>query len=339
MSPVPPRDPEQAVAGPAGPAPVRPAWSVRRTSTIDMTWPDGLGQQLRLDGRARDAVTSTPDAPPVVVGAATTSVGIGENRMIEDIVADPDRATLQRLVGCRGGGYLRAALDEHLHEDRVAGTPLYLLLDDISGTSLIAGFAWSQWTDDWMQAGRRPAPNMEGVCIGFRPGSSALTERGEFGPSHRIQVVPPLVNDDDPFGWHDLADLPDVSMRRARRIDVWRDPDDGTIMIDSAFQDSAGHPDGPRIAVHEYRLAATADADTLVLQTVRPDARILPFRECPSAVGTASTVLGTEIGDLRTTVLERLAKTNGCTHLNDALRALAEVPVLLAHLDAQLAPT
>ncbi|MET0577504.1 MAG: hypothetical protein ABW122_02510, partial [Ilumatobacteraceae bacterium] len=69
---MPPRDPEQAVAGPAGPAPVRPAWSVRRTSTIDMTWPDGLGQQLRLDGRARDAVTSTPGAPPVVVGAATT---------------------------------------------------------------------------------------------------------------------------------------------------------------------------------------------------------------------------------------------------------------------------
>jgi hypothetical protein len=35
-------------------------------------------------------------------------------------------------------------------------------------------------------------------------------------------------------------------------------------------------------------------------------------------------------------VLDRLAKTNGCTHLNDALRALAEVPVLLGQLDAEV---
>jgi hypothetical protein len=36
-------------------------------------------------------------------------------------------------------------------------------------------------------------------------------------------------------------------------------------------------------------------------------------------------------------VLQRLARTEGCTHLNDALRALAEVPILLAQLDAALA--
>ena len=338
MSPVPPRDPEQAVAGPAGPAPVRPPWSVRRTSTVDMTWPGGLGQQLRLDGRARDAVTASAGEPPVVVDSAMTTVGIGEGRVIEDIAADPDRDRLQALVGCRGGGYLRAALDEHLHEDRVAGTPLYLLLDDISGTSLIAGFAWTQWPDAWADTGRRAIPDMEGVCIGFRPGSTALTERIELGPSHRTQVVPPLVNPDDPDGWHALAELPPVSMRRARRIDVWRDAADGTIVVDAAFQDSAGHPDGPRIAVHEYRLTATADPDTMVVRSIRPDARILPFRECPAAVDTASRVVGTALGDLRRTVLERLARTNGCTHLNDALRALAEVPVLLAHLDAQFAP-
>jgi hypothetical protein len=38
-------------------------------------------------------------------------------------------------------------------------------------------------------------------------------------------------------------------------------------------------------------------------------------------------------------VLERLSKTGGCTHLNDALRALAEVPVLLSALNARLLST
>jgi hypothetical protein len=121
-------------------------------------------------------------------------------------------------------------------------------------------------------------------------------------------------------------------MRRARRIDVWRD-ESGMIEIDAYFQDSSGDPGPSRVAVHEYVLRATADPETMTLVTVTPDARILPFMECPAAVDTAQVVVGTPLADLRRTVLERLAKTNGCTHLNDALRALAEVPVLLRHLD------
>ncbi len=182
----------------------------------------------------------------------------------------------------------------------------------------------------------RPRPDMEGVCIGFATGSSALVEQRSGEMSHRVQVVKPLVADDDPHGWHDLPEQPEVSFRRARRIDVWRDPVDGTIMIDSGFQDSAGNPDHGRIAVHEYVLRATADPDTLLVTSVDPDPRVLPFRSCPNAVATAQAVVGAPLADLRTTVLERLAKANGCTHLNDALRALAEVPLLLTQLDTEL---
>jgi hypothetical protein len=39
------------------------------------------------------------------------------------------------------------------------------------------------------------------------------------------------------------------------------------------------------------------------------------------------------LADLRQLVLERLRGTAGCTHLNDALRALAEVPHLVALLE------
>ncbi len=270
---------------------------------------------------------------------ASTVVGIGPNRTIEHVSSNPDADGLQDLVGCRGGGYLRSALAEFLSFELDSGTPLYLLLDDISGSSLIAGFALSQWTDEWMQASadRGPRPDMEGVCIGFAPGSSALVEIRSGTRTHRTQAVQPLINDHDPYGWHELAELPPLSMRRARRIDVWRDATDGTIMIDSGFQDSAGNPDHGRVAVHEYVLRAAADPDTLLLTSVEPDPRILPFLSCPSAVQTAQVVVGTPLRDLRTTVLERLARTAGCTHLNDALRALAEVPVLLAKLDAELA--
>jgi hypothetical protein len=308
---------------------------VRRTSTIDMTWPDGFGTELRLDGHCRDAVTHASADPPIVVDEATATVGIGGNRTITSISAEPDASGLHDLVGCRGGGYLRAALAEFLPEQLDGGTPLYLLLDDISGASLIAGFAWSQWTDRWMSSDtERPArPDMEGVCIGFAPGGSALVEIRSGQMTHRTQAVAPLVNPDDRHGWHELAELPEVSMRRARRIDVWRDPVDGTIMIDSGFQDSAGNPDHGRVAVHEYVLRASADPDAMTLTSVDPDARILPYLTCPNAVDTATMVVGTPLAELRSTVLERLARTNGCTHLNDALRALAEVPVLLGHLD------
>jgi hypothetical protein len=242
-----------------------------------------------------------------------------------------------QLIGCRGGGYLRAALAEFVPHELEGGTPLYLLLDDISGASLVAGFAWSQWVDTWATAARSgaPRPDMEGVCIGFAPGSTALVEQRSGRMTHRIQVVGPLVRDDDPAGWHDLPELPEVSFRRARRIDVWRDPVDGTIMIDAGFQDSASNPEHGRIAVHEYVLHATADPDTLLLTSVVADPRVLPFLSCPNAAATAQHVVGTPLAELRQTVLERLAKTNGCTHLNDALRALAEVPVLLDQLDAE----
>jgi Protein of unknown function (DUF2889) len=303
-----------------------------------MTWPGGLGTQLRLDGRARDSVTHSPLDAPVVIGEAVVSVGIGADRTIEDITANPASDGLGALIGCRGGGYLRAALAEFLPHELDGGTPLYLLLDDISGASLIAGFAWSQWTDQWMgdAIARAPRRDMEGVCIGFAPGTSALVEQRSGAMTHRVQVVPPLANADDAHGWHELAELPPVSMRRARRIDVWRDPVDGSIVIDSGFQDSAGHPEHGRVAVHEYVLRATADPDTLTLTSVDPDARILPFLTCPNAVPEATAVVGTPLAELRTTVLERLSRTHGCTHLNDAIRALAEVPVLLGQLDAEL---
>lgn len=332
-------DPLQDVTGPVGPAPMRRAASIRRTSSLDGSWPGGWGTQMRLDGRARDAVTHSSADAPIVISTHDLSIGLGDNRMIEDIAATPDVDGIQNLVGCRGGGYLRAALAEFIPDHLAGGTPLYLLLDDISGASLVAGVSWSRWAPERTRAAREAfgRHDMEGVCIGFATGSSALVEirSGESMP--RAQIVGPLVNPSDPTGWHTLDEQPEVCFRRARRIDVWRDPVDGVIQIDSGFQDSTSTPDHERVAIHEYSLRATADPQTLDVTSVTPTAHVLPFRSCPAAIATAQAIVGTPLAELRSTVLERLSRDGGCTHLNDAMRALAEVPVLLDDLDRALA--
>jgi hypothetical protein len=72
----------------------------------------------------------------------------------------------------------------------------------------------------------------------------------------------------------------------------------------------------------------------LQLLSVEAEPRVLPFVECPGAAMNASRLLGTPLPELRDRVLAELKGTAGCTHLNDALRALAEVPVLVKHLRA-----
>ncbi|MDO5501455.1 MAG: hypothetical protein Q4F67_17435, partial [Propionibacteriaceae bacterium] len=49
--------------------PARIVGSLRRTSTIEMTWPDGAGGNLRFDLRGRDLLT-TDDGPREVRSAA-----------------------------------------------------------------------------------------------------------------------------------------------------------------------------------------------------------------------------------------------------------------------------
>jgi len=323
---------ERVVAGPGEAAPPRRPGSVRRTSTIDSRWPDGFGRQVRMVGRARDLLTPADGSAPRVLSEDVLYVGAAMDRTIEDIRSEPERPSLQQLVGCRGGGRLRGALAQAVPDELAAGTPLYLLLDDLSGATLVAGFAYSQWPDEqsywWQEGAEKPKPpqrRMEGICAGFRPGASSLNPDGTSRFIHDVRAVDPVQRADDPLAWHHIEDVNEVSMRRARRIDVCLTD---VIEIDSMFQDSCPVPAGGRVAVHEYGLRATADPLDLTLLSVQADPHVLPYRECPMAADNVERLIGTPLTQLREVVLERLKGTLGCTHLNDALRALAEVPVL-----------
>jgi hypothetical protein len=121
-------------------------------------------------------------------------------------------------------------------------------------------------------------------------------------------------------------------MRRARRVDVWIDGD--ALVVDGMFRDSCWEPDGTEVAVHEYSIEAFVDRATGRVASVTATPRVLPFAECPAAAPNAAWMVGAHVRALRTEVLDRLRSTDCCTHLNDALRSLAEVPVLAASLVA-----
>lgn len=321
---------------PAGYSPVRRRASARRTSSIDAVWPEGRNGVGEFFGHARDIVTPREGGAPITLAEDRTHT-FAEHRVIREVTSAPPRAELAKVAGSKAGGHLRAAIDAALHDERVAGTPLYLLLDDLAGATLVAAWAFSRWQQDWRESisetqVAEATRNMEGICIGFRPGSGALGEGGQHRPKQNATKVLPLINPADPEGWHELVDRGGTNFRRARRIDVWHEHH--LIQIDAAFQDSASAPEGGRVAIHEYRLTATADPESGTLLSVKAVPGTLPYKECPAAAVNVDALVGSRLRDLRDEVLITLRKTAGCTHLNDALRALAEVPRLAAALPA-----
>lgn len=320
----------------AGPAPPRAPASLRRTSTIDVDWPEGRGGNMRLVGRARDVVTRRSGEAPVVLAQDGFEALVRPDRTLVAIAADPPRPALSGLVGARGGGGLRKILDEVVPDERRRATPLYLILDDIAGVSLVSSWAWTRWDPNWLEAARSVFGDAKleelmqqriGVCIGLAPGSSAFAPERDRSGAPAAELRRP----DDPQGWHDFADQEGVGMRRARRIDIRLDD---AIRIDAAFQDSATTPAGGRSAVHEYTLQVAGDPLTLAVTAVQAQPRVLPHAECPSATANLDRLLGVALPDLRETVSVELRKTAGCTHLNDALRALADAPALVERLRA-----
>ncbi len=316
------------VSGPSDPSPVRRVGSIRRTSTLNMDWPSGFnsGGPGRVRGRARDLLTLADGTRTVADDVLVATVGDG--RVYESLFTFPDRPALQAVVGVQRPANSRGAVSALIPEEREGGTPLFLLLDDLPAIALVSG----QVTIEWLQPQDRPQRlgsrqfSPVGICSGFAPGASVFDADGVVQAIHQVQAVGPLTNDADPLAWHVLqAETSEPEMRRARRIDVWKD---GVLHIDAFFQDSCTTPSGTRVAVHEYVISATADPDSGVLLTVTADPRVLPFDSCPAAAGNVDRMVGVPLAEFRSAVLERLPGTLGCTHLSDALRALAEVPVM-----------
>jgi hypothetical protein len=320
----------------AGHAPLRRRHSIRRTTTIESRWPDGFGKNAVMQGRARDLMTPGDWDRPTTVATGGFEILASPNREILEIRSEPGHPRERELVGVRAGGASREALADAMGD--VAGQPVYQLIDDFAGASLVAGWIWAHWDPEWVQRMREQAfsaarrgPTVD-VCTGFAQGSSALeaiATRRSGGPD-RTEVLP-LPNPEDPLGWHDMGAPPsEPTLRRSRRIDIWREGD--LLRVDAGFQDSGNAPDGARVAVHEYRVEAAVEAETGLVRALQATPLILPFAECPGATLNIARLIGQPVAEFRLRVIDALPGPAGCTHLNDVLRALADVP----HMAAQM---
>ncbi|HSV83290.1 MAG TPA: DUF2889 domain-containing protein [Ramlibacter sp.] len=319
-----------ALPDPRSALPQRRAPGVRRTCTIDVRWPAGRNGRLVLEGVGRDIRTHATAAPPTVLAHDTLRVEISPERRILSVSSVPERPQLALLAGISRAGELRQVLRDLRAAQVLQASPLYQLADDIPGVLVVADWAWSRWPQllgpDEPRRRVIKLAAKEGVCAGFRAGSSALRTRGDY-QEDRVAAVQPLSDPRDCVGWHELPEIREVTLRRARCIDVWFD---GEARVEAFFQDSATTDTGGRSAVHEYTVRASVSADGDALAAIEAVPHVLPFAECPGALNHLQALVGSPLKDLREDVLQTLARTKGCTHLNDVIRSLADVPGLLA---------
>lgn len=323
---------------PHGPLPTQPArrpGSIRRTSSIDLHWHvDGPGT-LHLVGRARDLVTDAAGVA-AVVGRAGLDVRTDTAMVSTAVTLDPPDAGEARFlegISVREGFRARAREVFHHH----VGEPLGLLLDDIPVAALIAGYASVKQSErDGTLAPLDPtmASMRADLCAGWIATGTMIqaSEDGRAIPYGEGPPVPPPCAE-DPDGWHDEPSLPVGSMRRRRRIDVLPGTDTGApLVVDAFFRDTWVNPDGVEEGLHEYSVLVTADPGSGAIIAIGATPRVLPFGECPAAAASVGDVVGLPLGELRRRVPLLLHGIRSCTHLNDQLRCLADVPALLQRL-------
>lgn len=248
--------------------------------------------------------------------------------VIDEISSAPPDNRLDALRGSRVGAGFRSKVAQLLPQEVQRSSLLYLLLDDWVGAALVSGYA-TQYTAIVLGVEQKMPPGvadrMSGICAGFAPEASLIdyTRRHHVIPTGCGPVAPPL------DGLHDVVPLRARGMRRFRRLDVWP-VDAGSAEFDAHFRDSHMDDDLVETIVHEYTVAGTLDTATRTITSVRADVRVLPWQECPGAIGSAARVQGMTLTELRDRVRGEFVGTSTCTHLNDTLRSIADADALLA---------
>lgn len=324
-------------AGPHDPLPATPPrapGSVRRTSTIDTSRPDGFRSGSVVDARARELLTAG-DGSACVVGEVGLRARIGRTGQLEKAEARP-AAAVEGLLGARVGAGFRARLAEVLPDDRNRCTLLHLLLDDLPGATLVSGYAL-QRGGALGGLGVRPDMVREDVCAGWAHEASLMTAIREHGEIP-VPMGPPAPDDpDDPLAWHAIAALSPHGMRRRRRLDLVAPATGDRWLVDAHFRDSHVDPEGRETVLHEYTVAGEIDPGAGAVVSMAARARVLPWTECPGAAASAGRLAGMPLGELREQVRRELVGRTTCTHLNDTLRVMADLPAMAAVLATGLA--
>lgn len=336
-----------ADVGPQDPAtttPDRAPNSARRTSSVDVTRPGGPAGPIRIDGRARDALTLDARDQPIC-NEVRVRATLDPFREVQELTAEPAEPALAGLIGRRVTTGFRAAAAGLVPRHRHAATLLYLLLDDLPVATLVSGYAM-QRAGEISDAPRSVyEPNVD-LCSGWAAEATIMRIIDDRGtpPMTLGPLAPSLARADDPLAWHDLADAAPRTVRRRRRIDVefGNGPIVDGLIVDAMFRDSHFDDDAVESVIHEYSIQVTIDTETLVIRKAVATPRVLPYVECPAAAASASRLVGFHLDDVRDRVRAEFVGTSTCTHLNDLFRSLEDVSGLLSSqgiVDAQCSIT
>lgn len=327
--------------GPRNPTigtPQRGAPSMRRTTSIDMTFPGGLTGPVHLRGLGRDLRTD-PDGRVTEVDTVALEATV-DGQVVATLEVSPPVPAVDALVGAGA----RSGFRKHLAAlPGLAGGVLHQLLDDLPGATLVSAYApqLAVGSDDLVPEDPDGAVQvmlgMVDICAGWRAGGTPVSSVAAGGPPTLWlgPDAPPWERTDDPLAWHDLPEVTPHSMRRARRLDVRpHDADGGCVRVDVGFRDTHADGAGRVTIVHEYALSAEVRVPSLDVIAIDAAPRVLPYPECPEAAASPRRLLGGSLVGVRDRVRTEFAGPSTCTHLNDVLRSLEDVghlASLLAH--------
>lgn len=320
-------------------SPRRRPHSVRRTSTIDTSWPEGFDADAVMRCRVRDLLTL--DGHGHSIADATVTVRLSPTREILEITTSERALDLSPLLGTVVGPGFRRAVAASV-PDLPPGGPVHLLLDDLPGAGLVSGYAMLASGVDMGSGDPTAMDSRADLCSGWvRDGVflAAIRETGQIpvpnGPaSGNLQAA------DDPLSWHEFGAMAPTSTRRCRLIDVSVDEaDPGGVRVETLFRDNHADQHGRETSFHEYALVALVRRDDGMILGLSATPHVLPWRECPSAAASAGQVVGTRVGEISELVRSTFRGPATCTHLNDTLRHLAGVEHLLAQLERGSAGT
>jgi hypothetical protein len=306
--------------------------SVRRTTSADTTFPDGIGGRVVLMLRGRDLLTATSGGDVVL------------DELAVDLELEPWSGTIVKVdslnasvdalaeVPFRG---LRRRLSELFPDDTARRTLLFSALEDVAGAYLVSGYAGSSTglipsNPDVAQL----AVQMQAdVCIGWALDGPVIATLRTTG-GHAVPFGPPApkLEGDDTLGWHKLPMLPTPSVRRIRCTDVEPAPHGEALSVEHHFRDTYVGVDGEQV-MHEYLVAARFD-EARQLISIEVEPRVLPWNECPGAVGTAQRLVGVALQEIATRVTSDFAGVTTCTHLNSTLRTLSDAEPLSRSLSS-----
>lgn len=290
-----------------------------------------------FDCRARDICIGDLADRPDVFDWAECTVSLSAAREIIGIVTEPVEPRAVQMIGVVAGRQSRSAIREIFGKEEAISSLLCVLLDDLAGVSLIAPWAWfvaqtlgaegglaTGVTDLEQRADEFGQPKHE-VCLGHS--NVSRRERNDNGERNYTlgQPARDLTLPGDLGALHDLRSQSGVTIRRVRWLDLHRR--DGALVVDVGFQDSASAPHlTQRRTVHQYTGRFIVRNGMLTDISVSPE--VLPYKACFHAPESLSLLRPVPISELNTKVPTILAKTLGCTHLNDMMRSLSAIQVL-----------